>query len=831
MKFSTLTLILTALLPVAATAAPEVTTFPRAKLEPFLKEYCIECHGPDEQKGQVRFDEVAWQVKNGDEAQRWQDILDVLNGAEMPPEDEPQPSDEEMSAMLDTLTGSIIEAQKRLTDHGGEITMRRLNQREYANTIRDLFGFKIPLEMIPEDGEAATFDTVGAEQFFTSSHFVKYLDLGREITSVAFTWAARPPSEPKTTRREPETHVTDRLRELLADLDEKMRMKNEGKSWKEMGFEDEGEAEIIFSQFKFRAGRPRQYLQNPLVDTGIYFSEVNNETRQFGTNHGGSDPRATYKLRVRAGIHGNPPEIRKFIHLSDQVGTIGVLKVRGTAENPEVLETTYRPSLGNRNVTFRVEENRADIRVLEHYMRRLQIEEPAAIWMDWLETEGPFYESERSFFERLYYPQAPENGKPLKRVWNTKNTRELIAAFAFEAFRNQKPSEEFLDQLMTHFETTFADGAGYDPALAEVFAVILASPQFLFLTESGEDNEDQERKLGHREFAVRLAYFLWSAPPDKELYAAAADGSIAAPEILKRQVDRMLDSPKANHFAEGFIKQWAELDRFDAITVDESKFFLFNKGIRYSAKQEVIEFFQTLVKEDLPVSNLVDSDFVVINSLLGYHYGIDGANSNSFEKVSLPAESPRGGLLGQTAFLTLGSNGERSSPVIRGAFVMEKLLHDKPAPPPPNVPELGSATNKPLTNREMVVMHQKQAVCASCHKKMDAIGFGLENFDTIGKWRETEMVGRQEMPINPAGTLPGGDAFDDIEGLRSVLLNEEEGLAREVTEALLAYGLGRTIEFSDADDVDKILKTLKSQDYRIRAMIHEIAASDLFKTK
>ena len=711
--------------------------------------------------------------------------------------------------------------------------MRRLNRREYANTIRDLFGFEIPAEMIPDDGEAATFDTVGSEQFFTSSHFEKYLELGREIALQGFTWSGRPQSEPKTTRREPETRVTDQLREKLADLDNKMRMKKEGKSWREMGFKDEGEAEIVFSQFKNRAGKPRLYLSLPLVETGIYLAEVNNETKRFGINHGGCDPRATYKLRVRAGLHSTPPEIRQFVRLTDNVGTIGVLKVQGTAENPETLEMSYRPKFGERNVSFQVQENRADIRVLDAYLRRLDIDEanPASIWIDWLETEGPFYENDRSFFEKLLHPETPQKGKSNQMPWNFGNAGKLIEAFATEAFRRRPPSTEYVDQLTKHFEELRNGGTSFHESMAEVMGIVLASPQFLFLQEAGGADDIQKRSLDDHEFAVRLSYFLWSAPPDDQLYRHGEDGTIRNPEILVQQIDRMLDDPKADSFIEGFTSQWAELDRFDAITVDEEKYFLFNKGLRHSAKRETLEFFKTLVAENLPASNLVDSDFVIINSLLGQHYGLNGAGSDSFEKVSLPAESPRGGILGQTSFLTLGSNGERSSPVIRGAFVMEKLLHDKPAPPPPNVPELGAGSGKPTTNRQMVEIHQSQAVCASCHRKMDVIGFGLENFDTIGKWRDKELVGRKEVPIETGGRLPGGASFENVDGLKTVLLDQNEGLARELTEALLAYALGRTVEFSDSDDVEDILTKLKDSDYPVRSLIYEIAGSEFFKTK
>ncbi|MCB1210794.1 MAG: DUF1592 domain-containing protein, partial [Verrucomicrobiales bacterium] len=363
-----------------------------------------------------------------------------------------------------------------------------------------------------------------------------------------------------------------------------------------------------------------------------------------------------------------------------------------------------------------------------------------------------------------------------------------------------------------------------------VMAVVLASPGFLFLQEASKP-DGKRHELDARELAIRLAYFLWSSAPDAELYRAAADGSLLKPEILRAQVDRMLLDARSVAFTDGFASQWAALKRFDAITIDESVMFKFNQGVRHSATREVLEFFRTLVAENLPASNLIDSDFVVINSLLGVHYGIAGVKSDAFQKVSLPAESPRGGLLGQAAFLIAGSNGERSSPVIRGALVMEKLLHDKPAPPPPNVPELGSSSKIPLTNRQLVEAHQKRAQCASCHQKMDVIGFGLENFDVIGQWRDTEKVGNKEVPIATGGTLPGGVAFADIDGLKAALLNEKDALARELVESLLAYALGRTIEFSDADAIEAILHELKREDYPVRSMIHAVTASRLFHTK
>tara|TARA_R110002096_G_scaffold11515_4_gene42338 strand:- start:6030 stop:8513 length:2484 start_codon:yes stop_codon:yes gene_type:complete len=819
-----------AFLPVLVQAElPQRTRMPKAKLEPFLKENCVKCHGPDKQKGQVRFDEVSWEITNNDTAQRWQDVLDVLNGGEMPPEDEPQPSDAELSRILDTLTGALLKARMRLTDHGGEIKMRRLNQREYANTITELFGFKVPLHMVPEDGESEAFDTVGADQFFTSSHFEKYLELGKVVAANGFQWSGKPHQRPTKNSREAEERVTERLRTTLADLDKKMEMKLAGATWQEMGFKDEGEAKIIFSQFKNRAGKPRQYLEYPLVDTGMYVVDATNETKRFGMNRG-IDPRARYEVKVRAGIVGDPPEIRKFLRFSDNAGPIGVVKVQGTAEEPQTVGMSVEGNISYRVMSFHVEENRADIRVLDSYLKRL---DPggqwASIWIDRLEMEGPFYDRPLSFFGNLIYPEGYVRGKRSAMMQDA-SARELIQRFAFEAFRRKEASPEFVGQLVTIFENNRSSGMKYEEAMGEVIGIILSSPGFLFLQEASEES-GEKRQLDEREFAVRLAYFLWSRPPDAELYQCAKDKTLFQPKVLKAQVDRMLDDPKSASFMDGFASQWAELPRFNAITVDEQAYFRFNAGVRLSAYQEVAAFFGELVKENLPISNLIDSDFVVINSVLGEHYDIPGADSDEFRRVSLPEGSPRGGLLGQTAFLTLGSNGERSSPVIRGALVMEKLLHDKPAPPPPNVPELGTDNKKPSTNRQLVELHQNQAVCASCHRKMDVIGFGLENFDVIGKWRTTEKVGRRDVAIEPGGTLPDGAAFSDLEGLKSVLLSHEADLAQEMVESMLAYGLGRTIEFSDETVVLNIIERLAKDRYPTRAMIHEIAASKLFRTK
>ena len=389
---------------------PQGVVVPKHKLEPFLREYCIQCHGPDKQKGQVRFDEVTLEITNVDAAQRWQDVLDQLNGGDMPPQDEKQPSNEELATALETLTGTVLKAQQRLTDHGGEIKMRRLNRREYVGTIRDLFGFDVALDDIPENGEIATFDTVGAEQFFTSAHFEKYLGLGKKIVHEAFGYNTQPRREATTQRSEPEERFNLQQREKLADLDRKMEMKKAGATWKEMGFDDAGQMEIIFRQWDSRAELPRRYLQLPRIEEGVYISTVS----KWASTARHTDIRGDYIVRIHGGIVAETDELRKIVKLSDRDGILGTLKIAGTPENPQSVELRTRQPLGQTQLAVRVIENMPDYteNTTRGYRQKLQGAEKlydpwGAIWIDWLEIEGPFYPDGRPKFEDLLFPGMP----------------------------------------------------------------------------------------------------------------------------------------------------------------------------------------------------------------------------------------------------------------------------------------------------------------------------------------------------------------------------------------------------------------------------------------
>ncbi|MEN8737375.1 MAG: DUF1592 domain-containing protein [Akkermansiaceae bacterium] len=816
----------------AVSAAPRDALVSKETLKPFLETYCIECHGSKKQKGQVRFDQALWEITDNDTAQRWQDVLDQLNGGDMPPFDaDKHPTNKELTAVLDSLTGSVNTARKRLTDHGGEIKMRRLNRREYATTIRSIFGFDVSIHDIPEDGEITTFDTVGEEQFFTSAHLERYLTLAREVAQTAFQYNTQPRRPTTKERTQPETRVTQKMRKDLAKKDRQKALIEAGKTWKEAGFKDEGQMKILLSQWGPRAEMPRSYLKYPHVDTGVYNSNV----AKWSSVSRHTDPRADYLIRVHGGIVGDPHPLRKIIRLWDNDRIHGTLQMAGTPEKPETVTLRTRQHMGAIHLGIKVRENHPDyaINSTRGYISKLghprDYPDPRpAIWFDWLEIEGPLYPKERPPFEDLLYPDMAtgQNGPYLN---HDKSAREFIEKFATLAFRQKAPQPAYLDALHANFKELRTSGQNYKQAMGEVIAIILSSPSFLFIQEAKPAQDTPHELLDHRELAIRLSYFLWSSPPDDELFQADLSNSA----IFEQQLDRLLADPRSQAFRDGFITQWTHLERFDAITIDSRQHHQYNEGLQVAAKQEVREFFGALLQENLPAKNLIASDFVTVNPALANHYGIPFKNprDDSFRKVKAPANSHRGGLLTQAAFLVTGSNGERSSPVIRGALVMEKILHDKPAPPPPNVPELDEASDKPLSNRDMVLMHQKRATCASCHQKMDVIGFGLENFDPTGRWRDTEKVGRKQVPIQPGGTLPGGGKFETVTELKSLLLKHQDDLAEELTESVLAYALGRTIEFSDTDDVQKILFKLKAQNYPLRDLVKQVALSPLFKKK
>jgi len=799
-------------------------------LSGFIEKNCQKCHGPDKQKADLRLDTLSLEITDSDVAEHWREVLNVLNLGEMPPEDEPMPAQAELEPVLDHLTSSLLEAKQRFSETSGEVLLRRINRREYRNTIEDLFGLRVPDELIPPNDIGEGFDTIGLSQQFSSFHFEGYFEAAEKILQTAMHWAGQPRLESTTKAFEAETRH-ERMKKYIAEADKKMEGVAAGESNEALGFNDDAARRLFTGRFDRRYGSQKKYLEQAHIENGAYLDEQFFRGGLAPVANHNFDPRGTYQIRVVGGMNGTQPPIRQFLELKASGLTIGHLRMTGTPEAPGTAALEFRPHSELGRASIIISENRTgngQVQSFKRYVREVGSTGPqAATWLDRVELEGPNYD-EVSFFEQLHREHLA--GNP-----SNEDAQQLLSRFAKRAFRERAPAPEFLERVQAVYLMTREHGRSPGEALIPALAMILSSPGFLYLLEESSDAET----LTQIEFANRLSYFLWSRMPDKELLAATAEGRLYDADVLRAQVDRMLAHPNRWSLAEGFMSQWATLTRFDDIAIDTEQHATFNDGLRLSARLETQHFFDTLVAENLGIDQLIDSDFVVVNALLATHYGLEyPGEGNEFRKVALPKDSPRGGLLSQMAFLTMGSNGERSSPIIRGVLVAEKFLHKTIASPPANVPELASASDKPLAVKEIIEMHQRKAQCSSCHRKLDPIGFGLENFDLLGRWRDLEVVGNigkkantksEKIPVRAQGNFPNQREFRNHKEFRTGLLEQNDLLARSITEGLLSYGLGRHVEFSDEQAVDEILKQSQPDGYRVADLIHAIVRHPVFR--
>ena len=813
-------------------------------LSGFLHEHCIRCHGPKEQNGETRLDTLDFKVANNDTALHWQEVLDVLNLGEMPPEDEPAPTEEQLQKVLAHLTEALTESKKRLSETGGDVVIRRMNRREYKYTIDQLFGLRVPEDLLPPDDIAEGYDTVGHDQQFSSYQFDNYFSAAKTIVKVALDWVDQPRERAQVHQSEPE-RANSKTQSYIDDYEKKMARIKKGATFKDLGLDDEKQFQLFIKRYDPRAGGRKRYLAKPYADQGVFLLEGRNHSRAIHTKEQ-VDPRASYTYRVIAGLNGSPPSIRQFAKMQVGERTAGYLKIKGSPESSVIHEVKFRPFLTEGQSGFDVKENKAAVNIKIYYKNLDgKGEEPeSSIWVDRMEREGPFYGSPASFESTFHATlgnatQETEKTSVKKKQENDERAVRFLNEFMTKAFRHREPAPEFVKRVQSMYRLHRSNGRTIKQSLETPLAMILSSPSFLYLMENTAVGSDG--RLSDLEFANRMSYFLWSRPPDETLLQAAAGGELSDSSALKTHVDRMLQSPNSWALSEGFFSQWADLERFDNIAIDETQHIVFNSGIRESARLEVQHFFDTMVKENLSLTTLIDSKFIVINDLLAFHYGLELPNANAgFQKVSLPAGVSRGGLLGMTAFLTMGSNGERSSPIIRGALIMEKFLNRKPSPPPPNVPELALASEKPLAVKEIIDLHREKAQCASCHSSFDPLGFGLENFDLLGQWRENETVGNigkksgkgrpKQIPIRADGVFPNnGHVFRNLEEFRAGLMKEKHLLTRSITEGLLSYGLGRHIEFADTQVVDEICAQAEQEELRTGDLIFTIVNHPVFR--
>ncbi|MDA9924704.1 DUF1592 domain-containing protein [Verrucomicrobiales bacterium] len=616
------------------------------------------------------------------------------------------------------------------------------------------------------------------------------------------------------------------------------------------GITDEQEAKFRIRTFEDNGPGYRRYLENPLTRTGalLTHSSVNkiefiNLPPEHPTGWKKTDhvvdtlPPGDYRLRFRIGAVEGTPEERHFVDLGavpaeNAFNLLSTFQVTATTEEPQTFEFPVTlTSDGPRKFALREKRDpETDHEIVRATRKETGNDPEPALWIDWVEWEGPLNAThQESSGDDAWFTTATDPDEATR-------ARTIFEQFAFKAFRGVEAEDEFIDRLAAIYDNRRAAGDSFEQALELPLAIILSSPGFLYLNEpvSNPTNDaDERRELSDRELAVRLSYFLWSAPPDQELLDLASRGELSNPDILRSQVDRLITDSRSDEFVAGFLHQWLHMERLDFFQFDTRLYRDFDESTRTAARQEVYHSFAHVLRdpENGRLGKLLKSDYVFVNGLLATYYGLNGVTGDQFQKVALPTGSPRGGLLGTAAVHAMGSDGIESSPVERGAWVLRYLLNDPPPPAPPNVPQLSRIEDESLTTRQKLAAHMEEAQCASCHRKIDPIGFGLENFNAAGKWRTEEGHGKNAHPIDPADQFHNGPKFNDYFELRDIIADREPDFARGFTEHLIGYGLGRSFGFTDEDLADEIVAAAKTEDYSVSEFVQALVASEPFGRK
>jgi mono/diheme cytochrome c family protein len=740
-----------AVLGTAAHAAPPA--FGPAELQKFGQEFCFKCHDAKKQKGDFNFEPHLTKLDVAGEDKVWAKIAELLENREMPPEDKPQPSEAQRTALIQWIDQQLT-ANDAAAKNPGRVTLRRLNNEEYRNTIRDLLAVDFNPQDFPQDETAYGFDTIADALTLPPLLMEKYLAAADDIVSRALA----PEQQGPPTKRLPGVTLK-RADEVVRPLDDRvLGFYREGDASAEVGFPGEGEYTLALLAYGEQAGPDLPKLA---------LSLDGQQLAVFNIKQNGRPGRYEFKTRATAGPH-------KI--------TVAFLNNYNDTTNPD-------PKLrGDRNA-----------------------------FLTSFDVVGPLHlKQQPSESFRRVITRLPQPGEEVKVA------RELLADFAARAYR-RPASENEIARLGKLAEAALAQKAPFTEAVGVGVQAILCSPSFLFRWELDPDalKVGEIRNLNDYELASRLSYFLWSSMPDQELFDLAAKGRLAAE--LPRQVPRMLQDWRAQAFTRNFSSQWLQIRALGEIEIDRTKFPKFNPNLRESMKEESRLFFDAIVREDRPLYELLKSDFTYVNQRLAEHYGLPGVTGDQFRRVTLPAGSPRGGVLGQGAVLLATSMPTRTSPVIRGKWVLEQILGTPPPPPPANVPPLEQTkVDKDASFRVRLEQHRQNPECATCHAKIDPVGFALENFDAIGAWR-TEENGQ---PIDTSSVLPNGKKIGGLVELRDFL--ESDRFITSFAEKVLTYAIGRGLERYDKAAIKQIVADTKKGGSKMSALLAAVVTSDPF---
>lgn len=798
-------------------------------LRSVIEQQCRGCHGPDEQKAGVRLDQLTWDMGSAETFRLWERVHDAMASEKMPPRDSgatltPESREEAVSA----LRARLYEASLQSQQEQGRVLLRRLNTTEYENTIQDLLQTNVPLrELLPEDSASAGFDNVSSSLDLSATHFLKY----QEAASVAV--ASVIPVGPP------------------------------------IGFSDlRTGKDMTLKGPNFREGLGRNSVLKG--DSLIFYSKL----PRYGLCATAAVPQnGRYRIRMKAAAVG----------AEGKAIPVGLMRVMQSGrESPVLYDVVDIPHGEPQEIEFEcdlVSRQQFVVNLLTTWdIRRFKrpIEEYTGpgLLVEWMKIEGPIGEFPPASYETLFagiplkarsVVRAESAGRRVPEISPQRTAQQwevdplvpesndpradlerLIRNFLPRAFR--RPVEEaeskiYVDAALSRLDAgaSFVDAAHYG------YQFILSSPSFLFLLDSPAG-----QPLSDYALASRLSYFLWSTAPDEELLAKAADGTLSRDNVLRSQVERMLNSPRARRFTKNFVGQWLDLRKIDATIPDPVLFPDFDQLLLWSMPMETELFFEEVLRNDLSVLNFVHSDWSMLNKRLCIHYGVpcpSDSTGSGFQKVSLPADSHRGGVMTQASVLKVTADGTRTSPVLRGVWVLNRILGTPPSPPPPDIPVIEPDIRGATTIRQQLDRHRNTPACATCHNDIDPPGFALESFDPIGNWRTFYRVttrttaGAVDLPygsgrpvfrgpdVELGGQTPEGQAFSDIDDYKSLVLQDKDQIIRNLVEKMTVYATGADIQFADREVIEQIVGRLRNGHPGLRSLIHEVVQSRMFRNK
>jgi len=793
-----------------ATSLVSPTTAAEPSVKTFLDRYCIDCHGPDKQKGDFRVDELRVSETAAD-AENWQLVLDNLHLGEMPPEDETQPSAGEVEPVTTWIQAELKRASLALEGQKDEVVLRRLNRLEYEYTIEDLFDVRGDYTAgFPEDAVSAGFNNNGAALSLSSEQVNEYLRaadfvLGRAIV----------------TRPKPETKsVRFTLLDLVALEKKRAEERAKSKGTKEEGY-TETPAEKQRKERAIAAGNFGSPFYPPFgADAIIPVKILKPDTKDvFPVREPG-----WYRFKVTAYAVRNEGKIMRLAvsHGSgkpeDIPTVVSVSQLRD--ETPREIEhTVYLQP--NQRITIQMLDGTTYLpgsRILE--------DKSPAIAIKTIEMEGPILD------------QWPPKGH--QTLFGTlENVAGLDDAVVPQLLRDLAPrlfrrpvDDVIVDDFIAFYKARRAEVSALEAYKLAVKAM-MSSPLFLFHVEPGQ-------KVDEFALANRLSYFLWRSLPDAELYALAARGALSQPAELRKQATRLLADPRSVRFRKDFVGQWLGTTKVGEMQPDKGLYPEYDEELERAMVEETQLFIHEMLVNDLSLANLIDSDWTMLNDRLARHYGIPQVQGNEFRKVSLDkSRTVRGGLLTHASVLSITSNGTTTSPVVRGVWLLEHLLGTPAPPPPPDVPPIEPDIRGATTIQEQLAKHRDIAQCAACHRKIDPYGLALENFDVIGGWRENYRALIQEKgrpraelgegkPVLAADALPQMGAFAGFEEFRVLLKQNEDLVFRNFAEKIATYALGRRMTFADREDLDAMVTTTRAHGGGMRTMLTTFIQSPLF---